>query len=343
MKNFTKLVRIGSLVFGLMIGMQAQAQVNDHSSRMIATIYANAQVKYSEATATRSSGVRTGFELQRAYIGYQHALSKQWVGRVLFDVTNDSTLKGSHYNVYVKNAYACYTQPKWQVVFGMIPTDLYSDAESHWGKRYMSLNINDLAGFGSSADLGVGFYYKWSDEWGIHAQLLNGEGYRKMQLDSSFKASLSLNFHPSKIVMLRLYGDVMQSDAATQFTTNVLLGYTHPKFRFGLEGGLQFNQRGQKGYDMAIASLWGTYNCSEKVAFFLRGDWQKPTVDGQSDDVPNSWRDKKMRYHAIVGADIVAFHLKGMQQVRLSPNVKWSQTYAGHNQVVAYLSVGAFF
>lgn len=337
------LLKALSLMLGATMAVGVQAQVIDRSSRVIGTIYGNVHLRYNESTATRAAGTRAGFELQRAYIGYQHAFDSKWVARVLFDITNDSTLKGSHYNVYVKNAYVCYTQPQWQLYAGMIPTDLYTDAESHWGKRYLAMNVNELSGFGSSADVGVGVCYKPAQAWELRAQLINGEGYRRVQMDSSFKGSLSVGYRPIKSLLLRAYGDVMNTTQRTQFTTNVFLGYAHPKFNIGVEGGWQWNQFGNKGYDVAIASLWGTYHCSKAVDVFVRGDLQEPTANGFSDDLPNAWRDGKVQYRAMAGVDITAWRKSGLQQIRFSPNVQWTRTYAGHDQVVGYVSLGAFF
>lgn len=343
MNTKTTLFQTLSLAVGLTLATATQAQVVDRSSRMIGTIYGNAQLRYNEATTTTSGGTRASFELQRAYLGYQHAFNEQWVGRVLFDITNDASLKGSHYSVYVKHAYICYTRPTWQVYAGMIPTDLYTDAETHWGKRYLLMNVNELSGFGSSADIGASVCYTPSEAWELRAQFINGEGYRRVQADSSIKASLSVGYKPSKAMAVRLYGDVMNTPINTQYTTNLFVGYTHPKLRLGVEGGLQFNQGGAKGYNVAVASLWGTYHCSPKVDVYLRGDLQQPTADGQNDAIPNAWRDNKVQYRAVAGVDLALLRQKGTHQVRLSPNVQWTRTYIGHDQVVGYLSLGAFF
>ncbi len=211
------------------------------------------------------------FEITRAYLGYEHNFSKTLYAKVVMDV-GDPGVGGLEMTAFVKNAYLMYYNKGLKAHIGMIPTDQIVLPEKHWGHRYIYKSFQDEYGFGPSADLGAGIEYSPAKFISIDASLLNGEGYKKIQSDSSFKTTFGLTLKPVGGLVLRGYYDIMKRNYA-QTTIALFAGYTYKTFSAGLEYNLQKNNRMMLQNDFSGISAWASMQFAEKLSVFTRYDY----------------------------------------------------------------------
>ena len=214
------------------------------------------------------------FEISRAYLGYAYNFSPDFSAKVVFDITSANNAAGtfpSAYTAYVKNAFAEYSHDILKLDFGMIGTSTFNLQEKMWGKRYLLKSFQDLNGYGSSADLGFGATVKIAPQLSLDAQVLNGEGYQKVQADSVVKLSVGLTYQPVKNLYVRLYTDYMKKDN-TQNTASAFVGYKDDKLTLAGEYNYQKNNKMKKNHNLTGLSFWGNYAISKATAAFARFD-----------------------------------------------------------------------
>ena len=268
----------------------AIAGTNDASNdfkaggKPIATIFTD--FKYSMYDSKQNAA----FEISRAYLGYAYDFSKDFSAKVVFDITSANSATGTYpsaYTAYVKNAFAEYSKGILKLDFGMIGTSTFSFSEKTWGKRYLMKSFMDQNGYGSSADLGVGVTLQLDKTLSIDAQVLNGEGYQKVQSDSAVKLALGLTYQPVKNLYVRLYTDFMKKNE-TQNTLAAMVAYKGQKLTLAGEFNYQKNNKMAKNHDLTGLSFWGNYAITDKAAVFARMDNLKSkkdwngTKDGQT-------------------------------------------------------------
>lgn len=280
----------------------------------LATIFTD--FKYS----THDGKSNAAFEISRAYLGYAYNFSKDFSGKVVFDITSSNP--GSYpsaYSVYVKNAFAEYSHDILKLDFGMIGTSAFNLQEKMWGKRYLMKSFMDQNGYSSSADLGLGATVKLMPQLSLDAQILNGEGYQKVQGDSVVKAALGLTYEPVKNLFVRVYGDYMKKDNA-QSTLAAFVGYKDDKLTLAGEFNYQKNSKMIKDHNLTGLSFWGNYNFTKSIAAFARFDnLSSNTIDGAAND----WNIAKDGQVYVAGVEFSP--VKG---ILVSPNVQISNPKA---------------
>jgi len=101
-------------------------------------------------------------------------------------------LNPSAFTAFLKNAYAEYSHGMVKADLGLIGTTMFSLQESVWGKRYLYKSFQDQYGFQSSADLGAKVNLQFIPELSLDLAVFNGEGYKKVQADSTMQFSIGL-------------------------------------------------------------------------------------------------------------------------------------------------------
>ena len=228
----------------------------------------------------QNSKNNAAFEITRAYFGYLYKFSPNFSTKVLFDITSKQNSSGSYpsaFSTYVKNAFGEYSNSGFKADFGMIGTNAFNLQESIWGKRYLQKSLQDYAGYSSSADLGVGLSYQFVPEFSADFQMLNGEGYQKVQADSTFKFALGLTCNPIQNLYLRVYGDYMDKHAGNgntkaQTTFNAFVAYKDKSFTLAGEYDLQNGHGNVEDHNLNGLSLYGSYKPADAVGIFARYD-----------------------------------------------------------------------
>jgi len=222
------------------------------------------------------------FNLTRAYLGYEYFFSKNISSKINIDVADPGVGK-LQMTAFIKNAYVQYKNEKFSARLGMIGLDEFKIQEKQWGYRYIYKSFQDEYKFGPSADLGVVLEYTPVKFISVDFSLLNGEGYKKLQADSTFKSSFGITLMPLKGLVLRAYYDMMNHNF-NQTTIALFAGYTYKNIKTGVEYNHQNNNGMLNDHDFSGVSVYSSITLAQKFSIFGRYDnlWSS-TLDGQTD------------------------------------------------------------
>ena len=272
-------------------------------------IFSNYHTTFSDGESA------SAFELTRVYLGYGYDFSKNFSAKANIDI-GDPGVGKLEMTAYVKNAYLKYTVDNLTVNFGLISTTQFKVQEVAWGYRYLEKSFQDAYKFNASADLGISLAYKFSNAISADLIIANGEGYKKLESDSTLRTGLGVTITPVKKLTARIYYDFSSKDN-TQSSLATFVGYAADNFSLGAEYNKQFNVDFEEDYELSGTSFYATVKTSKKVKLFARYDQLfSNTISG---DV-NDWNLSKDGQLFIAGLEYSP--VKG---VKLAPNFKgWS-------------------
>ena len=276
---------------------------------------------FTNAHSTFIDGVNTSaFEVQRAYFGYGYSFSKEFSTKLTLDV-GDPGVGKLQMTAYLKNALLEYKKGHLKVDMGLIGTYGFKEQEKQWGNRYIYKSFQDEHKFGPSADLGVSAVYKFSDFISADVMLLNGEGYKNLQSDNTYKGALGITITPVKHLNIRAYYDYMRKGVA-QSTLALFAGYSADKFKVGAEYNLQSNNKYAENQDLSGISLYTTVIATKKINFFARFDnLTSSTLSGAN----TAWNIANDGQAYIFGVEY-----KPVKGVKIAPNFQgWNPTQNG--------------
>lgn len=276
MKKITALLAIVFIASSLFA--QNEKESFKPSGKAFIRVFTNFNTVLSDGKLKSSA-----FALDRAYLGYEYNLSENFSGKVNFDIGNPGT--GSlQMTAFIKNAYIKYTKDKFAVSFGLIPTTQFDLQEKLWGYRYVEKSFQDDYKIGSSADLGISATYTFAKWLSADVIVINGEGYKKIQADSTYKAGLGLTLTPVKNLSARVYYDVM-AKKVTQSTLVAFLGYNFGKASIGAEYNQQNNFGNSDGKNLSGTSIYATVIPIKAMKVFARYDLlQSNKLSGATSD-----------------------------------------------------------
>ncbi len=254
----------------------------------------------------------SAFEVDRVYFGYEYAFSKNFSGKANFDI-GDPGFGKLQMTAYVKYAYLQYNKNNFKVNFGLISTNQFSLQENFWGYRYLEKSYQDAYKINASADLGASIAYKFNDIISADMIIANGEGYKNLQSDSTFRTGFGITITPVKKLIARVYYDFSTKES-TQSSVAAFLGYEARNFTLGVEYNKMFNAKFKENYDLGGTSFYATVKASKKLKLFARYDQlNSNTLAGDTND----WNLAKDGQLFIAGIEYAP--VKG---VKIAPNFK---------------------
>ncbi len=271
MRDFLKKVLSGSIITALIIGLlplTAKAQSDSSftpGGKPFALVFSNVNYSFSNA------GNSMAFELTRVYLGYEYFFSKNISSKVNIDIA-DPGIGKLQMTAFIKNAFVQYKNYNFSARMGMIGTDQYSLQEKQWGYRYIYKSFQDAYNFGPSADLGAAFEYSPLKNISLDLSVLNGEGYKKIQSDSTFKTSFGLTIKPFKGFIIRGYYDIMKKSYG-QTSASLYAGYSIRNFKTGVEYNIQKNNGMINTHDFSGISVYASVGLAGKFSIFSRYDY----------------------------------------------------------------------
>lgn len=311
------------------MGLPMMAQkANDESStppkgEAIIRVFANAHSGFGVDRDNR------GFELDRSYVGYQYSLGKGLQIKAVLDVGQSKAVDDYHYIAYIKNAQVAWKTGGLTFEGGMISTTQFKMQEKFWGYRYIMKSFQDEYKFGSSADLGISASYKFANWVSADAIVVNGEGYKKVQINDGLQYGLGVTFTPFKGLSLRLYGSVEESgmpEKIEEYNWAAFAGYAHDWFSLGAEYNIYQNAEFTRGNDLYGLSVYGSARLSKVVNLFASYDKLMSK---------NDWNIARDEDAMMAGAE---FNV--CKYVKIAPNVRMSIPSASgaDNHYSAYVS-----
>jgi hypothetical protein len=286
--NFIKKALSGSIILILLIvlhTLNVEAQSDNsftQSGKPLVLVFSDVNYSFNKA------GNSKAFELTRAYFGYEYFFSNNISSKVNIDIADPGVGK-LQMTAFIKNAFVQYKNHSFSARMGMISTDQYSLQEKQWGYRYIYKSFQDAYNLGPSADLGAAIEYSPGKIISFDFSVLNGEGYKRVQLDSTFKTTFGLTLKPFKGFTIRGYYDIMRNrDAQTSIA--LFAGYTVKNLKAGLEYNIQKNNGMINGNNYAGLSVYTALGLAEKFSIFIRYDYLKSVV---SDNMTEPWNKSK--------------------------------------------------
>jgi hypothetical protein len=225
---------------------------------------------------SNKEGNSKAFELTRAFLGYEYSFSRNISSKINIDLA-DPGVGELKMTAVIRNAFVQYKNNKFSARFGMIDVDQFILQQAQWGYRYIYKSFQDAYKYSPPSDLGVAFEYSPAKIISLDLSVLNGEGYKKVQVDSIFKTTFGITLRPFNGFVLRGYADIMKKDYA-QTSLAFLAGYNIKKFKAGIEYNMQKNKDMIDGNDLSGLSVYASLGLSEKFSLFTRYDYLKTTV-----------------------------------------------------------------
>ncbi len=234
------------------------------SGKPFARIYTNANTQISEQKN------ETAFQITRAYFGYEYNMSRNFSAKINLDFGDPESGKFQH-TAYLKYAYLNFRNKNFNIYFGMIKTSLFEIQEKIWGHRYILKSFQDEYKFESSADIGISLAYKINEIISVDAIMVNGEGYKSVQLDSTYRGGAGITITPLQSLILRGYFDYEKKDEAL-INIATFIGYSTDAISAGLEFNIEKNNKYEKDHNLTGYSAYASYRLNKWFEIFGRYD-----------------------------------------------------------------------
>ncbi len=303
-----KMVILAGLFTCMGIGAQAQdAATVGPKGKAIVQVFGNFHTGFGEQNSDR------GFELDRSYLGYEYKLNDALTIKGVMDIGQSKSVDDYHRIAYIKNALVSWKRGNLTLCGGLIPTTQFNFQEKFWGYRYIRKSFQDQYKFGNSADLGISVAYQFADWISADATVVNGEGYKKVQVNDGLNYSLGVTLSPVKGFQIRLYGGLNESGVEGKSNTVNLAafaGYKHDMFSVGAEYNRMLNASYVLGNDQYGYSVFGSVKVARSADIYARFDDLGSNHD---------WNIAKDERAAILGAQF-----KLGKYVKISPNFRIS-------------------
>ena len=315
-------IKIIVTAFSLFVSIFAIAQETKSSSESFTPNGKPIVKVFSDFSVTNSNSMTNyAFEVPRAYFGYGYNFSKEISGKVVFDIANSGGLAPSAFTVFLKNAYAEYSNKSLTANFGLIGTTGFKLQESIWGKRYLYKSLQDQYGFGNSADLGASLTYNIIPQLSIDLSVFNGEGYKKVQADSTVLVAAGLTVQPIKNLYVRVYGDYIKK-TIEQTTFNVFVGYKAANASIGAEYNYQTGNKLKADHNFSGISVYGNYNVAKKLSVFGRFD---NVMSDKIGAATTGWNSTDGQVY------IAGIEYAPVKGIKIAPNVQYSDRTVGNS------------
>ena len=213
------------------------------------------------------------FELKRAYLGYSYKIDNNFSTKITLDVGNNST--GSAYTAFLKIASLSWKpMENASINMGMIGAKNFKFMEQSWGKRYIEKSALDKEKWANAADLGVSLDYKVFDNFTIDGQILNGEGYKKIQDENGLMRVGFGGTYKLSNFSIRIFRDVKSTADSNlnQEITTAAVSYSNNRLNIGFETDMMENSNNTPDMDKEIMSIYGSYKLLDKFTLFGRYD-----------------------------------------------------------------------
>lgn len=304
----------------------AETQTNTPKGKAIITIYSDIHSGFGQVNDDR------GFNLDRAYLGYQYDLSGSLQIKAVADFGQVKEVNDYQRIGFIKNALVSWKRNKWTLNAGLISTTQFKLQEDFWGKRYIMKSFQDEYKFGSSADLAVSAAYSFNSIISADAIVANGEGYKRLQVQDGLLYGAGVTLTPCKGLSVRLYGSYNEGTQPSEkgiVSFASFVGYKHTDFSVAAEYNYQKNSNYTSGCDQGGVSVYANVNLNKKVGLFGRWDYLESK---------GRWNIDADGMTGVVGAEF-----KLGKYISLSPNFRINVPKADNSQNVYYAYLNASF
>jgi len=223
----------------------------------------------------------TGFDLNRAYLGYKFMPEGDFYSTIIVNVGTPLDLAAGsiprRYS-YFREASITYSKEKLTISFGITSTRIFDFQQKFWGKRYVAATFQSLYGYGSVADLGIVIDYKINEIVKADFSVINGEGYTNIQLNNSLKITGGVTITPPNNFSFRIYSDVTKIKNVWQTTFVTFAGFKNKIISIGADMSYKSHLDLTEGHDVWGISATGSLFPDKKFEYFARFDYSASAV-----------------------------------------------------------------
>lgn len=277
----------------------------------------------------------SGFNLDRAFVGYEGFFAKGFSAKIVMNVETQSDDNGNtKFNGYLKNAQVDWRGYGFFVSAGLVNLKQFSEQENCWGHRYVFKSFQEEFGIVFCEDIGLVAGYEFSPVISADIAFTNGEGRKFKNMDNRYKYGAGITLKPLKGLILRLYGDIydipkyLEDNMVKrdkQYSIASFAGYANKYFSIGAEYNRVFNYKFDSKQDANGYSAYTTINITPKMHIYGRFDY--------FDTAGN------MKYDNEGHAIICGFEYSPIKQIRISPNYQSWKSSKGKRENFLLLSV----
>jgi hypothetical protein len=166
----------------------------------------------------------------------------------------------------------------------------------------------------------------------IDAIFINGEGYKKVQADSTYRAGAGVTITPVKGLVLRGYFDYENKDEALM-NIATFLGYSKDAVSAGVEFIIENNNKFVKDHNFTGYSAYASYQALKKLEIFGRYDNLTSNKLTGATDPWNISKDGQLFMAGIEYAPV-----KG---IKLAPNYKGWLPSADGSDLISWIYLNA--
>jgi hypothetical protein len=271
MKNLFPALTIIIFLFGHSVS----GQTTEVRGKPIAEIFTDFHLNLNDTTE------KTGFGLNRAYLGYEFLPEGSFSGKVILNLGSPEDLPAGaepRRYAFIREASITWSGKDLTISMGITGTRIFVYQQKFWGKRYIAKPYQAINGYGFVADLGVAVDYKISDLIKVDLTIMNGEGYNDIQLDNNIRTSAGINITPGENLVFRLYGDIQQVENLWQPVFIAFAGFRNDLLYFGGEASYKSNIDLSRGHHVWGISATGGFNLNPKTELFGRFDYVTSVV-----------------------------------------------------------------
>ncbi len=279
------------------------------------------------STGFGNANDQKGFDITRAFLGYNYKITKSLQTQVILDGAAGKT-SSDGLEVYLRNAFINWNDNNFNINIGLIGLMQFSVQEKYWMHRYVQKSFQDLNKMAPSVDLGISAEYKFNSFISADLTLTNGEGNKKVKKDNTMRYAAGLSLFPTSNTIFRIYGDYYNKDESQydklpdgvanaeykdQYTLSLFAGYQDKI----LSGGVEYNKVYNKGfidkknYDGYSAYLSG--KIKDKWRAFARYDIQDSSAP---DNFLTPWNNLDGQLM------MIGVEFQPLKQLKISPNFR---------------------
>ncbi|HBS84938.1 MAG TPA: porin [Bacteroidales bacterium] len=261
------------MLFFLKISAQDNTEFKP-SGKTFGTVFTNFSGILSEGDHASS------FEITRAYLGHKYQMDENFSATVKLDIgsiNDESQYALIRRYSYFKNAFLDYKKNKLCMQFGLIDLYQFKTTEEFWSHRYVYKTFQDQHKMGSSADLGVGVKYNFTEKISADGSFFNGEGYKDLQADNTYEGAVGVTIKPIKGLTIRGYGDL----AIKNVSKYTLVGFAGYKFKEKATAGIEYSYQSHNKFNE-------NNNYGGVSAFLMANVYKKWEVFGRYDMISSN-------------------------------------------------------
>lgn len=263
------LMLLTCVVSAFTVKAQSEGDFN-FEGKPIVTLFANYAAGVGETNA------KSGFNLNRCYLGYEANFASNLSAKVVFNVGDMDGVSDLQRVAYLKKAYVRWEKNKFAIDFGVVSMLQYEFQQNFWGHRYVAKSYQGEYDYYPSGDLGVIAYYTFNDYVSVDLSVSNGEGYKKLNTDNGNRYGVGATLTPLKNLTLRAYYDYYESDGqegnVNEYSLATFVGYKNRYFSVAAEYNAQYNSRFADEHDRKGVSLYANGVLTDKWSVFCRYD-----------------------------------------------------------------------